>query len=70
MQFVKVITVCSETKEKYSTILGIKTKLYWPSENPRKFQGTEEETLIKFREVKDKILEKVQDWLKEKKSEL
>lgn len=60
-----LITVCSEADKKCPTIPGLKTKLHWSFEDPGKFQGSEEEKLEKFQEVRDQILKKIQEWLKE-----
>ncbi len=61
-----VITVCQKTEEDCPTIPDVSTRLYWPFEDPAAFQGTEEEKLAKFREVRDKINEKIKTWLKER----
>ncbi len=61
-----VITVCSNAEEKCPTLPGISTRMHWPFEDPAKFQGTQEEKLAKFREVRDQINAKIIDWLEEK----
>ncbi len=61
-----VITVCVKAEEACPTIPGVSTRLYWPFEDPAAFQGTEEEKLAKFREVRDQINEKTKAWLKER----
>jgi arsenate reductase len=61
-----VITVCVKAEEKCPTIPGVGTRMYWPFEDPAAFQGTEEEKLAKFREIRDKINEKTKAWLKER----
>ncbi|MFX0070909.1 MAG: arsenate reductase ArsC [Candidatus Hermodarchaeota archaeon] len=61
-----VITVCSNAEKLCPIIPGVSTRLYWPFEDPAAFIGTEEEKLAKFREVRDKIEEKVKSWLKER----
>jgi arsenate reductase len=40
--------------------------LYWPFEDPAAFQETEEEKLVKFREIRDQINEKIKTWLKDR----
>jgi arsenate reductase len=42
------------------------TRLFWPFEDPARVQGTEEEKIAKFREVRDQIDLKIKEWLKEK----
>ena len=61
-----VITVCIKAEEECPTIPGTSTRLFWPFEDPAAFQGTEEEKLAKFREIRDKINEKIKAWLKER----
>ncbi len=61
-----VITVCVNAEEKCPTMPGFVTRLYWSFEDPTAFQGSEEEKLAKFREVRDKIDTKVKEWLKER----
>jgi arsenate reductase len=58
------IIVCGATAEKCpSTWPGLSQRLTWPFEDPAQFEGTEEERLQKFREVRDKIDERLQRWL-------
>jgi arsenate reductase len=66
MHFGIVITVCIKAEEVCPTIPGVSTRLYWPFEDPAAFQGTEEEKLAKFREIRDQINEKTKAWLKER----
>jgi len=61
-----VITLCQKAEEDCPPFPGVSTRLYWPIENPSAFQGTEEEKLAKFREVRDQINEKIKTWLKER----
>ncbi len=44
---------------------GMGVRLHWPFEDPAAFVGSEEETLQKFREVRDQIDARVRQWLKE-----
>ena len=60
-----VITVCAKAEERYPTIPGFGTRLYWPFDDPVEYQGNDEEKLAKFREVRDQIHERIKDWLKE-----
>jgi arsenate reductase len=61
-----VITLCQKAEEDCPTLPDVSTRLYWPFEDPAAFQGTEEEKLAKFREIRDKINEKTKEWLKER----
>lgn len=41
---------------------GVRDRLRWPFEDPAAFQGSDEEKLAKFREVRDAIEARVRDW--------
>ncbi|MCX7843549.1 MAG: arsenate reductase ArsC [Clostridia bacterium] len=61
-----VITVCNKAKEaECPTFPGIPKRIYWDLENPEDFTGTEEEKIIKVKELKDKIKQLVLDFIKE-----
>jgi len=68
VHFGVVITVCDKAEKMCPTIPGVSTRLYWPFEDPSAFEGTEKETLAKFRTIRDQIHEKVKSWLKERKN--
>jgi arsenate reductase len=38
-------------------------RLLWPFEDPAAFEGTEEERLAKFRQVRDAIDARVREWV-------
>jgi arsenate reductase len=40
-------------------------KLHWPFDDPAAFEGSEEEKLARFRQVRDEIEQKILAWLKE-----
>jgi arsenate reductase (thioredoxin) len=42
--------------------------LDWPFEDPAALEGSVEEKLAKFREIRDKIAVKIESWLKEMRS--
>ena len=60
-----VITVCSNAEERCPIFPFSTQRLYWPFEDPAAFVGTEQETLHKFRDIRDQISERLQVWLKE-----
>ena len=61
------ITVCKKAEEEgCPTILGTSTRLNWDIEDPAAFEGTDEEKLAKFREVRDQIHELVKSFLKDR----
>jgi arsenate reductase len=61
-----LVTVCQHAEENCpTTFLGFGNKLHWGFDDPAKFQGTEQATLAKFREVRDQIDTHVKAWLAE-----
>jgi arsenate reductase len=44
---------------------GVQERLFWPFEDPAAAQGTQEEKLRKFRQVRDQIEQRIQSWLRE-----
>ncbi len=61
-----VITVCDNAAERCPVFPGAGTKLHWPFEDPAEASGSEEEIKAVFREVRDKMGEKIKRWLEEK----
>ena len=61
------ITVCKKSEDECPTIPGTSTRLYWNIDDPAALEGTEEEKLAKFREVRDQINEQVKSFLKDRK---
>lgn len=59
-----VIFVCDKArKDCLACFPGLMQALYRPLEDPATFEGTEEERLPKFREVRDVIEGKIKEWL-------
>lgn len=63
--FTYLITVCSKAEEKCPLFPFATHRLYWPFEDPAQFDGSEEETLERFRQVRDQIAAKIRDWVRE-----
>lgn len=61
-----IITVCQKTEVDCPTIPGASTRLYWNIEDPAAFEGSDEEKLAKFKEIRDQIKQKTLDFLKER----
>ena len=62
--FEYLITVCDDADKNCPTVWpGINTRLHWSFEDPAKFDGTEEQKLVKFREVRDLIENKIRGWV-------
>ena len=59
-----VIIVCDRANQHCPRIypFAIRT-LYWPFDDPAGFEGTQEGRLEKFREVRDQIALRIQEWL-------
>jgi arsenate reductase len=64
-QFDIIITVCAEAEKQCPFFPGKSTRLHWGFEDPASFLGSDQETLEKFREVRDKIHIRINDWLHE-----
>lgn len=58
-----VVTVCSkDAEEKCPIYPGTLQRLHWPLEDPARAEGTEEQRLAKFREVRDQIRRKIESF--------
>ena len=66
VHFGYLITVCSNADEKCPTVFpGMGKRLHWPFDDPAALDGSDEEKLTKFRQVRDKIEKKIKAWLSE-----
>ena len=66
VHFQYLITVCDDAEKNCPTVWpGVNQRLHWSFEDPAKFEGTDEQKLAKFRQVRDQIDEKVKAWLAE-----
>lgn len=63
--FAYLITVCSRAEEKCPLFPGMGTRLHWPFDDPAAADGSEEEKLAKFRQVRQEISSKMLDWVSE-----
>lgn len=64
MHFEYLITLCDKAEKNCPTIWpGVNQRLHWSFEDPASFEGSEEEKLTKFREVRDQIEQKVREWI-------
>ena len=59
-KFDYVITVCDNAKEECPYFPGAKKQLHISFDDPSGFKGSEEETMLRFRRVRDEI----KDWMK------
>ena len=61
-----IITVCEKAEDSCPRIwpgLAESNKLYWPMPDPAAIEGTDEEKLSVFRQVRDQLRDKINDWL-------
>jgi arsenate reductase len=69
--FEYLVTVCHEAEENCPRVWpGVNQRLHWSFEDPAAFEGTQEEKLAKFRQVRDLIQEQVRSWLHESGGEI
>lgn len=67
LSFSHVIIVCARAEKNCpSTFPGAMHRLFWPFEDPAAFKGSEEEKLAKFREVRDLINRRIQEFVQGK----
>ncbi len=62
--FQYLITVCDEAEKNCPrTWPGVNQRMHWSFEDPAKFEGSQEQKLAKFREVRDLIEQRILAWL-------
>jgi arsenate reductase len=61
-----IITVCDYAEENCPTsFLGVSKRIHWSLDDPTKFQGSPQEKLDKFRQVRDEVEQRLLTWLNE-----
>jgi arsenate reductase len=66
LEFQDLITVCDDADKNCPAYWpGVQRRMHWSFEDPAKVEGTEEEKLARFREVRDRIETKVREWVAE-----
>lgn len=70
MLFQYLITVCDDADKNCPTNWsGVSIQLYWHFEDPVTFMGMQQEKLVKFRQLRDQIEQKVKTgWLNRKEN--
>jgi arsenate reductase len=64
--FQYLVTVCDDADKNCPTVWpGVNKRMHWSFQDPAAVEGTEEEKLAKFREVRDLIEAKIKNWLVE-----
>jgi arsenate reductase len=62
-----LITVCDNAEKNCPIFPGVSIRMHWPFEDPAHFEGTEEEKVAKFRQVRDGIGARIRLWLAEQR---
>lgn len=66
VHFSHLFTVCRHAEEKCPRVFLTQGKHeHWDFEDPAAFEGTDEEKLVKFRETRDLMEQRIRDWLEE-----
>lgn len=66
MHFQYLVTVCDDADRNCPTVWpGVHQRMHWSFQDPAAVEGSEEEKLAKFREVRDLIEAKIRGWLAE-----
>ena len=64
--FQYLVTVCDDAEKNCPTVWpGVNQRMHWSFEDPAAFEGTDEEKLAKFREIRDKVEQRLKSWLEE-----
>jgi arsenate reductase len=62
--FQHLITVCDDADRNCPTVWpGVNQRMHWSFEDPAAFEGSGEEKLEKFRQVRDLIEARIRDWI-------
>jgi arsenate reductase len=70
INFAYVIILCEEAEKQCPTTFpGITQRLNWSLEDPSAVEEPGDKKLMKFREVRDKIEQRIKSWLSEKRFE-
>ena len=70
MSFQYLVTVCDDADKNCPAVWpGVHKRMHWSFKDPARFEGTEEEKLAKFREVRDLIESRVKQWVQEQDME-
>lgn len=64
--FQYLITVCDDADRNCPTIWpGVNIREHWSFEDPAKLEGSEQQKLAKFREIRNLIEKKIKEWVVE-----
>ena len=67
LHFAAIVTVCDHAEQNCprAFLMSAGKHIHWSFEDPAAFEGSDAETLAKFREVRDQIDVAVREWLAE-----
>lgn len=66
MHFGYLITVCAHAEASCpKTFPGVGQREHWDLEDPAAFEGSDESTMAKFRQIRDEIDQRIQQWVTE-----
>lgn len=63
-QFDYVVTVCDNANQTCPVFPGQYEKIHWDLKDPAEAQGSEEERIVVFREIRDEIRQRIEKWVK------
>lgn len=64
--FQHLVTVCDDADRNCPTVWpGVSNRMHWSFRDPAAAEGSEEEKLAVFRQVRDQIEKRIKDWLSE-----
>jgi len=61
-----VVTVCDSARDHCPVFPGATQRIHWSLEDPAAVQGTEEERLAAFRQIRDQLRERVKTFVRER----
>jgi arsenate reductase len=68
VHFQSLVTVCDDADQNCPSVWpGVNRRMHWSFEDPAGFEGSEEEKLDKFREVRDLIGQRIKIWVAEQR---
>jgi len=64
-----LIIVCHDAAGRCPSVWpGVVTRVHWPIEDPAAFRGDAEAARAKFREIRNELSERLDEWLREQKT--
>jgi arsenate reductase len=59
-----LITVCARAEENCPRIFpGVGQRLHWGLEDPAAYEGSDEAKMLKFRQIRNEISARIQEWI-------